>query len=95
MEGNIEHNQQTQPREVTAAMGQPQLSSALGAWLLLGETTVQAIATPQPGWGAGCCQGTPRVSPPQRLARSAAYPHPAHVAQLILVSHGVFQDLEE
>lgn len=54
----------------------------------LGEGTPPSLHSPQPG------QGTPGVSPP-KLAELVTYPHPAHVTQLILVSHGVFQDLEE
>lgn len=78
-------------------MGQPWLSicSDLRAWLLLGKTTIQANTTPYAGWGVGSCRGTPGVSPPQQLAGLATYPHSTHVAQLVLVSHGVFQDLEE
>lgn len=42
----------------------------------------------------GAAEG-PWGVPITQLVGSAAYPHPAHVTQLILVSHGVFQDLEE
>lgn len=64
------------------ATGQPWLCSA--SW----ERETPKPTPRQPG------QGTPEISPPW-LAGLVTYPHPAHVTQLILVSHGVFQDLEE
>ena len=62
MEGDIEHNQQTQPGEATAGTGQPRLSifSALGAWLLLSETTVQTnTRPPSPAGAPGAAEGPP------------------------------------
>lgn len=59
----------------------------MAALHFLGEGTSQAYSPPA---GPRHLQGLPPW-----LAGLITYPHPAHVAQLILVSHGVFQDLEE
>lgn len=52
-----------------------------------------ANTTPSLAGAPGAAEG-PWGVPITQLVGSAAYPHPAHVAQLVLVSHGVFQDLE-
>lgn len=61
MEGDIEHNKQTQPGEVPVVTGQPwpSICLAIRAWLLLGETTIQASTSSSPAGARGAAEGSP------------------------------------